>query len=199
MNTDKLKGVIPDTIFDQIPDVMDKFQINTVLRLSHFISQCAHESGNFTRFTENLNYSADGLKKIFPKYFPDDLADDYARQPEKIANHVYCNRLGNGDEDSGDGWNFRGRGALQITGKNNYQSLGNELEVDLINDPDLVATDYALASAAWFFEKNNLFIICDEGDDTNTITKLTKRINGGINGLDSRIQLFNKFYPILNE
>ena len=198
MNIDKLKGIIPDSIFDQIPNVMDKFQINTILRLSHFISQCAHESGNFKIFSENLNYSADGLKKIFPKYFPNNLADSYARKPEKIANHVYASRMGNGDEASGDGYKFRGRGALQITGHDNYKLLSDELDYDFISDPDSVATTYALSSGAWFFKKNNLFLICDLGSDVQTITKLTKRINGGLTNLNDRIDKFNYFYNILS-
>lgn len=197
MNIDKLKGYIPDTIFDQIPNVIDKFQINTTLRLSHFISQCAHESGDFKVFSENLNYSADGLKKIFPKYFPNDLALSYARQPEKIANRVYANRMGNGDEKSGDGYKFRGRGALQITGHDNYKSLSDELDFDFVKNPDAVSTDYALSSGAWFFKKNNLLSICDLGSDVQTIAKLTKRINGGTIGLNERIALFNKFYAVL--
>ncbi len=197
MNIDKLKGNIPDTIFDQIPNVIEKFQINTILRLSHFISQCAHESSNFTRLSENLNYSADGLKKIFPKYFPDNLAESYARQPEKIANHVYSGRMGNSDEASGDGWKFRGRGALQTTGHDNYLALSKEMNYDFIKDPNAVATTYALSSAAFYFKKNNLLVICDLGSDVKTITTVTKKINGGVIGLDDRILLFNKFYALL--
>lgn len=200
MNTDNLQGVIPDNILSQLPNVIETFEINTPLRLAHFISQCAHESANFIHLVENLNYSADALLKIFPSHFTDiDDANQYARQPEKIANRIYANRMGNGDEDSGDGWKYRGRGALQITGKNSYQALSDDLNYDFISDPDSVATDYALASAGWFFKKNNLFVICDEGDDTETITKLTKKINGDTLGLDSRIELFNKFYQLINE
>lgn len=197
MNIDKLKGVIPDTIFDQIPNVIEKFQINTTLRLSHFISQCSHESGNFKVFSENLNYSADRLKKIFPKYFLGNLSDLYARQPEKIANHVYAGRGGNGDEKSGDGWKYRGRGAIQLTLRDNYKQLSNDLKVDFLSNPDLVASDYALSSAAWFFNKNNLFIICDQGSDRITVEKLTKKINGALNGIEDRWEKFQKFYNLL--
>jgi len=197
MNIDALQGLIPDTIYDQLPNVIETFEINTPLRLAHFISQCAHESNNFKSLSENLNYSADGLKKIFPHYFPDDTADDYARQPEKIANHVYAGRGGNGDEDSGDGWTFRGRGAIQITLRDNYQALSDEMDYDFISDPDSVATDYALISGAWFFKKNNLFIICDQGNDRTTVEKLTKKINGGLNGIEDRWEKFQYFYNLL--
>jgi len=197
MNIDKLKGNIPDTIFDQLPNVIEKFQINTTLRLSHFISQCAHESNNFKTLSENLNYSADRLKKIFPKYFLGNMADLYARKPEKIANRVYASRMGNGDEKSGDGYKFRGRGALQTTGHDNYLALSKEMNYDFIKDPDAVATTYALSSAAFYFKKNNLFTICDQGSDVKTITAVTKKINGGLTNLNDRILLFNKFYSLL--
>jgi putative chitinase len=199
MNIDNLQGNIPDIIFNQLQTVIDDFEINTELRLAHFISQCAHESTNFTRFTENLNYSASGLLRVFPKYFPDGLELEYERQPEKIANHVYCDRMGNGDEDSGDGWNYRGRGCIQLTGFNNYQSLSDDLNVDFVNDPDLVANDYSLISAAWFFYNNKLLNICDRGSDVKTITSLTKRINGGTTNLSDRIDKFNKYYVLINE
>lgn len=199
MNIDNLQGNIPDEIFAQLQTVIDDFEINTTLRLTHFISQCAHESTNFTRFSENLNYSTSGLLRVFSKYFNEDLANEYQRQPEKIANKVYGNRLGNGDEESGDGWKYRGRGAIQLTGYNNYQALSDDLNYDFVNDPDSVATDYSLISAAWFFKKNNLLTICDLGSDVQTITRLTKRINGGVNGLDDRIANFNSFYDLINE
>ena len=194
---DKLKGVIPESILSQIPETAKKFNITTPLRLAHFLSQCAHESGNFTVFKENLNYSAEGLKKTFGKYFPGNLNESYAKKPDKIANRVYGNRMGNGDESSGDGYKYSGRGAIQLTGKDNYAAFDKYVDDDILNNPGLVATKYPFMSAATFFEKNKLWTICDKGSNTATITSLTKRINGGTNGLNDRIQKFNKFYNLL--
>jgi len=167
----------------------------TPIRAAHFFGQTAHETGGFRIFTENLNYSAAGLKGTFGKYFPGNLADLYARKPEKIANHVYCNRMGNGDEASGDGFSFRGRGALQTTGRVNYMALAKHLAMPAIMaTPDLVATTYAFEAALFFFESNHLWAICDEGVNDKVIDKLTRRINGGTNGLDERITLTKKYY-----
>lgn len=199
MNINNLYGNIPDMIFDQLQEVMDNYEINTLLRLSHFISQCSHESANFTRFRENLNYSASGLLRVFPKYFPNGLEKEYERQPMKIANRVYANRYNNGNEESGDGWTYRGAGILMLTFKQNFELLTEDLGIDFVSEPDLVATDYALISAAWFFKVNNLLPICDRGADVKTITQLTKRINGGVNGLNMRIEEFNKYYALLNQ
>jgi len=164
-------------------------------RAAHFFGQTAHETGNYAAFTENLNYSADGLKKIFPKYFPNNLAESYARQPEKIASRVYANRMGNGDEASKEGFLFRGRGALQTTGKSNYKALSEYLnKPEILTNPDLVANDFAFESALFFFESNKLWTITDKGVNPETILALTKRINGGTNGLDHRTELTNKFY-----
>jgi putative chitinase len=164
-------------------------------RAAHFFAQTAHETGEFKLFTENLNYSSDGLKKIFGKYFPDKLNESYAKQPEKIANRVYGNRMGNGDENSGDGFKFRGRGALQTTGKNNYLALSTHLKKpEIMTNPDLVSTEYAFESAMFFFESNKLWSICDKGVNDDTILTLTKRINGGTNGLDHRKALTLKYY-----
>jgi putative chitinase len=164
-------------------------------RAAHFFAQTAHETGEFKLFAENLNYSADGLKKIFPKYFPATLAEGYSRNPQKIANRVYGGRMGNGDEASGDGYKFRGRGALQTTGKSNYLALSNYLKKpEIMTNPDLVATDYAFESAMFFFDSNKLWTICDQGVNDNTILSLTKRINGGTNGLDHRKALTTKYY-----
>lgn len=198
MNTDKLKGHIPDTVIAQIPDVAAKFGINTPLRLAHFLGQCSHESGGFKSTSENLNYSADGLKKIFPKYFGQaGLAESYARQPEKIASRVYGGRMGNGDESTKEGYKFRGRGYLQCTGKSNYAEFDKFVNEDILANPDLVATQYPLVSAGWFFHKNNLVSICDKGISNDVITQLTKRINGGTIGLDHRIAETNKFAKLL--
>ena len=198
LNLDKLKGHIPDAVLDQIPDTASKFEINTPLRLAHFLAQAAHESGGFKVFQENLNYSADGLKKIFPKYFPGNLSESYAKNPEKIASKVYGGRMGNGDESTKEGYKFRGRGALQTTGKENYKKLGEFLGVNLIENPDLVATKYPLASAAFFFNSNKLWSICDKGADDATVTAVTKRVNGGVIGLNQRIQEFKHFYKLLS-
>jgi putative chitinase len=198
MNTDKLKGHIPDTVIAQIPDVAAKFQINTPLRLAHFLAQCGHESGGFKHTNENLNYSADGLKKIFPKYFAQaGLAESYARQPEKIASRVYGGRMGNGNESTKEGYKFRGRGYIQLTGKSNYSEFDKFVNEDILANPDLVATQYPLLSAAWFFHKNGLNAIADKGADDATVTSVTKRVNGGTIGLPDRIKHFKEYYSLL--
>lgn len=163
---------------------------------AHFFGQCAHESGNFKVFSENLNYSADGLNKIFPKYFvrAGRNAANYARNPQKIANVVYAGRMGNGPEASGDGWKFRGRGPIQLTGRDNYQAFANHIgRPDVMTNPDIVAGELAFESALFFFQKNGLFVIADRGTDTATITTITKRVNGGTHGLDDRIAKTKKF------
>lgn len=193
----KLKGHIPDAVITQIPTVMEKFQINTPLRLAHFLAQCGHESGGFRAVQENLNYSADGLKKIFPKYFPGNLAESYARNPEKIASKVYGGRMGNGDETTKEGFKFRGRGYIQLTGKSNYTAFAKSIGEDTVSNPDLVATKYPLASAAWFFSKNGLNSIADKGADPATVTAVTKRVNGGTIGLADRIKHFTEYYKLL--
>jgi len=194
---DALKGHIPDAVIAQIPDTAAKFNITTPLRLAHFLAQCGHESGGFKSISENLNYSVDGLKRIFGKYFPGDLANSYARQPEKIANRVYGNRMDNGDETSGDGYRFRGCGYIQLTGRSNYTKFAKFIGEDTINNPDLVATKYPLASAAFFFDSNKLWSICDKGADEATVTAVTKRVNGGTIGLPDRIKHFNEYYNLL--
>ena len=167
----------------------------TPLRAAHFFAQTAHETGEYKLFSENLSYSTDGLKKIFGKYFPGTLAEGYSRNPEKIANRVYGNRMGNGDEASGEGWKFRGRGALQLTGKENYTAFSKYLnKPEILVNPDLVANEYAFESAMFFFDKNKLWTICDKGIDDISITALTKRINGGTLGLDHRKALTLKYY-----
>jgi putative chitinase len=194
---DKLKGHIPDAVIAQIPDTASKFGITNVLRLAHFLSQCGHESGGFKAVNENLNYSADGLKKIFPKYFPGNISESYARNPEKIAAKVYGGRMGNGDEASKEGWKFRGRGYIQLTGKSNYTSFDKLVEEDILANPDLVATKYPLASAAFFFQSNGLWAICDKGADDATVTAVTKRVNGGTIGLPDRLKHFKEYYSLL--
>jgi len=164
-------------------------------RAAHFFAQTAHESGGFKVFSENLNYSAQGLQGIFGKYFPGNLEESYARKPEKIANRVYASRMGNGDEASGDGWKFRGRGALQTTGKDNYSQFAKHLgKPEIMENPDLVATEYAFESAIFFFDKNKLWDVCDKGVNKDTILALTKRINGGTHGLADREEKTLKYY-----
>ena len=197
LNIDKLKGTIPDNVILQIAETAKKFNITNNLRLAHFLSQCAHESGNFKSINENLNYSADGLRKIFGKYFPGNLAESYAKQPEKIASRVYGGRMGNGDESTKEGYKFRGRGYIQLTGKSNYTKFTQFIGEDCVSNPDLVSTKYPLASAAFFFDSNKLWSICDKGSDDTTVTLLTKRVNGGTHGLDDRLEKFKKYYNLL--
>lgn len=198
MNLDKLKGHVPDNVLDQIQDTIDRFEINTPLRLAHFLSQVGHESGNFKHTVENLNYSDKALRAVFGKYFTtDELAQEYARQPEKIANRVYANRMDNSDETSGDGWKFRGRGYIQLTGKHNYSKFNEFVEDNIIDNPDLVAEKYPLLSAGWFWHANSLNAIADQGSDEETVKKVTKRVNGGHIGLEDRLKHFGEFYGLL--
>jgi putative chitinase len=194
---DKLKGHIPDSVIAAIPDTAAKFNITNVLRLAHFLAQAGHESGQFKATSENLNYSSKGLLGIFPKYFTPALAESYSRQPQKIANKVYGGRMGNGAEATGDGFKFRGRGYIQLTGKDNYTQFDKTVPEDILANPDLISGKYALMSAAWFFDKNKLWSICDKGADQGTVTAVTKRVNGGTIGLPDRIKHFNEYYNLL--
>lgn len=193
----KAKGLISDCVFQELIEVADKYQIDTALRLSHFLAQCAHESGNFEHFVENLNYSAVRLCQVFPKYFYNDLAERFAHRPIRIASRVYANRMGNGDEDSGDGWTFRGRGFIQLTGRDNYKLFDATVPEDILKNPDLVATKYPLLSAAWFWNKNSLNKIADMGDTEKVLIDMTRRVNGGLNGLKERTNKFHYFYAFL--
>jgi len=198
LKLDKLKGHIPDAVIAMIPDTAAKFQINTPLRLAHFLAQCGHESGGFRATQENLNYSAKGLAGIFKKYFPTEAsAAPYARNPQKIASKVYGGRMGNGPESTGEGYKFRGRGYIQLTGKENYTAFGKSIGEDIISNPDVVASKYALLSAAWFFSKNGLHKMADEGASDTVVTKITKRVNGGTIGLPDRIKHFKEYYHLL--
>jgi len=193
-----LKGHVPDAVIAQIPDTAAKFNITSPLRLAHFLAQCGHESGGFKAIQENLNYSSKGLMGIFGKYFPTlALAESYARQPQKIASRVYGGRMGKGVEATGDGYKYRGRGYIQLTGKANYMAFDKFVPEDTTNNPDLVATKYPLASAAWFFDTNKLWGICDRGADDATVTAVTKRVNGGTIGLADRIKHFKEYYNLL--
>ena len=198
LNLEKLKGHVPDAVIAQIPDTAAKFNITTNLRLAHFLAQCGHESGGFKAVNENLNYGAKGLLGVFPKYFNAATAAQFERKPELIAAKVYANRMGNGDEASKDGWKFRGRGYIQLTGKSNYTNFTKFIGEDCVANPDLVATKYPLASAAFFFNSNNLWAICDKGADDATVTAVTKRVNGGTIGLADRIKHFKEFYTALS-
>jgi putative chitinase len=189
-------GVTADGAFG--PGTMKKameFYKLTPVRAAHFFAQTSHESGGFKAFSENLNYSAQGLQGIFGKYFPGNLEESYARNPEKIANRVYASRMGNGDEKSGDGYKFRGRGALQLTGKDNYAAFAKYLgKPEIMTHPDLVATEYSFESAMFFFDKNKLWEICDKGVNDAAILALTKRINGGTHGLADRTEKTKKYF-----
>ena len=189
---EQLSAALPDVkdenielFYESLVAAMEEFGIDSPARMAGFLAQCAHESANFSAVRENLNYSADGLNKIFPKYFKNAgrNAQEYHRQPEKIANVVYANRMGNGDEMSGDGWRFKGRGLIQLTGRTNYTLCGTDLEVDLIESPEYLETpEGAARSAGWYWWKNNLNAFADKND----IVGMTKRINGGTIGLEDR-------------
>jgi putative chitinase len=189
-------GITADGAFG--PGTMKKameFYKLTPVRAAHFFAQTSHESGGFKAFSENLNYSAEGLQGIFGKYFPGTLEESYARNPEKIANRVYAGRMGNGTEASGDGYKFRGRGALQLTGKENYKAFSDYLKnPEIMTNPDLVATTYSFESAMFFFDKNRLWSICDQGVNDAAILSLTKKINGGTHGLADRSEKTKKYY-----
>jgi putative chitinase len=198
MDLNKLKGHVPDTVIAQLPDTIAKFELNTPLRLAHFLAQAGHESGGFKAVNENLNYGAKGLLGIFKKYFPTpEKAALYERKPEKIANLVYGGRMGNGPEASGEGWKFRGRGYIQLTGKDNYKAFDAVVAESIVDNPDLVATKYPLLSAAWFFHKNGLHKIADQGATDAVVTSVTKRVNGGTIGLPDRIKHFKEYYNLL--
>ena len=198
MDVSKLKGHVPDAVLSQIPEVMEKFQINTPLRLCHFLAQCGHESNNFKATQENLNYSAKGLLGIFKKYFPTEAkALEYERKPEKIANLVYGGRMGNGAEASGDGFKYRGRGFIQLTGKDNYSAFNKSVTEDVVANPDLVATKYPLLSAAWYWNSRNLNASADKGDTEAVVTEITKKVNGGTIGLADRLKHFKEYLSFL--
>lgn len=199
LKLENLRGHIPDAVIAQIPDTAAKFEINTPLRLAHFLAQCGHESGGFRLTKENLNYSAKGLNGTFKKYFPTlESAQPYERKPEKIANKVYGGRMGNGPESSGDGAKYCGRGYIQLTGKDNYTAFGKSINEDMSANPEKVASSYALLSAAWFFNKNKLHIMADGGASDAVVTSITKRVNGGTIGLADRIKHFKEYYSLLS-
>lgn len=193
-----LKGNIHvDDWYDALKNNLPNYDVNTKNRICAFIAQCAHESANFKILRENLNYRAESLRRVWPRHFPtDEIAQEYARQPEKIANRAYANRMGNGDESSGDGWKFCGRGLIQLTGRNNYQLFADSIGYDVEELPDyLVTFEGAVKSACWFWTVNKLNQWADQSD----IKTLTKKINGGTLGLDDRIKHYNHALEILCE
>ena len=193
----KLHNKIPIQVLNELGDVMKQFNITNSFRLTHFLAQVAHESGNFRHVRENLNYSTEGLLKVFPKYFDKNTAPLYARRPQQIANMVYNGRMGN-KLKSNDGWNFRGAGFLQLTGRINFQAFSDFIgDPKIMDDPSLVATKYPLTSAAWFFDKRGLWAICDEGVDQDIVKKVTLKVNGGYNGLADRLSKTNVLFNIL--
>jgi putative chitinase len=199
LGLDNLKSRIPLVAYDRLGDSLSRTKnITNKIRLAHFLSQVAHESGNFTVLYENLKYSANRLRVIFPKYFQTaEIANEYAMKSEKIANKVYANRMGNGNEASGDGYKFRGRGYLQVTGRSNYKLFSDYIGEDCVENPDLVATKYPMDSAIWFFDRNKLWSLCDK-DDHASVLAVTKRVNGGTNGLADRLTKFRFFMKYLN-
>lgn len=198
MDINKLKGHVPDSVLAQLPEVMEKFQINNVLRVAHFLSQVGHESGGFKFTQENLNYSAEILRKVFPKYFPDlVVAKQYERKPEAIASKVYGGRMGNGPEATKEGFKFKGRGFIQLTGKDNYKAFDATVPEDILANPDLVATKYPLLSAAWFWNSRKLNAVADQGATDAVVTKVTKLVNGGTIGLADRIKHFKEYHNLL--
>lgn len=201
LNLHKLKGVVPNHVIQNINSLLKTVDsnLNSELRLAHFLSQCAHESSMFTRIVENLNYSESGLLKVFPKYFTAEEAKTFAMNPEAIANRVYARRMGNGNEASGDGWKYRGRGYIQLTGKSVYKSFANFVNEDVVEQPELVSSHYALESALYYFDVNNIWKVCDKGSDEKTVIRVSKTVNGGTIGIESRLAYFIKFYNLLRE
>jgi putative chitinase len=203
----RLEGHVPLKVWLELPKVCTDFSITTVNRLAHLLGQAKHESGNFKSVYENLNYSAQGLANTWPTRYavdpkaktkvPNDLAKKLERKPEAIANNCYSNRMGNGNEASGEGWLYRGRGYLQTTGKDNYKVFGNHIKIDLVKNPDFVATEYALSSAAFFFLNKKLWSTCDKGIDGATIELVTRSVNGALHGYKERLEYTQEYHKIL--
>lgn len=199
MEINKLNGVMPIFVMAELPTVIEKFSINTPLRLSHFLAQCAHESGFFRAKQENLNYSANSLMSVFKKYFPTmQEALKYERKPNAIANKVYANRMGNGDEASGDGWKHRGFGYIQLTGKNNQTAFFKAVGLPMDSPPQMIADKYPLLSASWFWDTNKINMIADKGSENSIVELVTRAVNGGTHGLGQRTSYFKKFYDLIN-
>lgn len=199
LNIQNLRSYLRDDVILEIPETAKKFNINTKLRLAHFLAQCAHESNLFSLVYENFNYDAQGLMRVFPAYFPTmALAQQYQWKAELIASRVYGNRMGNGDEATKQGWLYRGRGYIQLTGRNNYRAFDAFVDDDILANPDLVATKYPLMSAAWFFHVNAILSLCDIGATPEAVKRVTLAVNGGYNGLDDRQYKFTIFHKLLS-
>ncbi len=197
MSITKLKHLLPLKVYDELEECFNKYGISDATMIAHFMAQVSHESGSFKMVYENLNYSISGLLKIFPKYFNDaKVAAQYARNPKKIANKVYANRMGNGDENSGDGYKFRGRGYLQVTGKDAYSKFSKFIGEDCVNNPDLIAVKYPIHSAFWFFNERKIWDRCKKSDHESVVA-VTKLVNGGVNGLADRLVKFKMFMNAL--
>lgn len=202
MNINVLRDIIPQEALDEIDECIKHFHIHSPLRLAHFLAQVSHESGNFRWKTENLNYSKEALMSVFRKYFPTEaIAAQYARKPEMIANRAYGNRMGNGDEASGDGWKYRGRGYIQCTGKVTYVQFQKYMLLnvedyrdDVVANPDLIADKYPMMSAAWYWDSRNLNEIAEKGGTDEIVKQITRRVNGGLNGIYDRLKKFDMFY-----
>ncbi len=195
-----LEKAIPTKVYQDLFSIVTEYKINTPSRLAHFLAQCAYESTNFSRVEENLNYSAKRLMVVFKKYFlTEELALQYERNPKAIASRVYANRMGNGSEATNDGWTYRGRGYIQLTGKDNYKLFDGVVNDNITDNPDLVANKYSLVSAAWFWNNKKLNDVADQGITENEVALITKKVNGGFTGLEDRTKLFHKFYNLLNK
>ena len=198
LTQEQLKQMVKNPHIDQwyaaLEQLLDDYEINTPQRVAAFVAQCAHESGNFVFIKENLNYKAASLMKTFGKYFPTaDIAAQYANTPERIANRVYASRMGNGDEASGDGYRYKGAGFIQLTGKSNYAAFDKFVDDDILANPNLVATKYPLLSAGWYWNSRALNVSSDKGASDDVVTEVTKKVNGGVNGLDDRLKHFKTF------
>ena len=200
LTKEQLAKIIPgnpyiDHWYDALSQALPDYDINTPQRVASFLAQCAHESGGFVFLQENLNYKAESLMRVWPKYFPNmDIASQYAHNPEKIANRAYANRMGNGAESTGDGWAHCGRGLIQLTGKSNYQAFADSIETPIEDIPHYLATfEGAVQSACWFWENNNLNQYADKGD----LLTMTKKINGGTLGLDDRTKRYQNALHVM--
>ncbi|KGJ87929.1 glycoside hydrolase family 19 protein [Colwellia psychrerythraea] len=204
LSKEQLQAIMPAAKVENIEfyltalnNQLSDYQIISNMQVAHFIAQIAHESGSFKYRRENLNYSAKALRAVFGKYFPsDEMAEKHARNPESIANIVYANRMGNGDSDSGDGWRYRGRGLIQLTGRNNYTRCGSDIGLNIEAEPELLAKDAetAVAAACWYWQSNKLNGPADQDD----IRLVTRKINGGYHGLEERIAFLNRAKEVLN-
>lgn len=194
---DNLRGKIPDAVISQLPETAAKFNISNVLRMSHLLAQCGHESGGFRRVEEDLSYSADRLRVVFPGLFEGAIAEAYARNPQKTASRAYAHKIGNGDEASGDGYKYRGRGFIQLTGRENYRNFAKFIGEDTENNPDLVAVKYPLASAAFYFNSRKIWSICDQGASEAVVSSVTRKVNAKLLALQDRIKHFNEYYNLL--